>query len=90
MVYMYLMQETELLPVTQLKLRLDLEEPDFSARSIRWLTKSVLFRISMLCSIRDSGSFISRSMSVTLSSSLSSGSLYTVFGGIAPLKNKEE
>ena len=94
MVHRYLMQETELLPPTEpdnpLKLRLDREEPDFSARSIIWLTTSLLFRISMHCSIRDSGSFISRSMSVTLSSSLSSGSLYTVLGVIAPLKNKGE
>ena len=84
MVYMYLMQETELLPVTQLKLRLDLEEPDFSARSIKWFTQSLLFRNSIHCSIRDSGSFILRSMSVTLSSS----SLCTVLGVIAPLKTK--
>ena len=63
MVHRYLMQETELLPPTEpdtpLKLRLDLEEPEFSARSIIWLTKSLLFRISMHCSIRDSGSLIS-------------------------------
>ena len=92
MVHRYLMQETELLPPTEpdtpLKLRLDWEEPDFSARRIKWLTKSLLFRISMHCSISDSGSFISRSMSVTLSASLSSGSLYTVLGGIAALKTK--
>ena len=35
-------------------------------QSIKWFTKSLLFRISMLCSIRYLGSFISRSMSVTL------------------------
>ena len=91
MVHRYLMQETELLPPTEpdTPLKLGWEELDFSARSIKWLTKCLLFRISMHCSVRDSGSFISRSMSVTLSSSLSLGSLYTVLGVIAPLKTKK-
>ena len=85
------MQETELLlctePDTPLKLRLDWEEPGFSESSIIWLTKSLLFKIEMHCSIKDSGSFISKSMSVTLSESLSSGSLNTALGEIAPLES---